>query len=144
VQRIGIRHGVPDGMGGLTFGSGSFVDAGQFNAAIPSVAVNQDGVVGVFFYTCDDDGTASGGFPKFSAHFALSDDQGATFSDNVLVTFLSPAKDNGDPRQRVLGDYMQTKTVPKSSAFYGSFSGNGAAVGGPVSQIDPFYFQVGG
>ena len=46
--------------------------------------------------------------------------------------------------QRVLGDYMQMKTLPKSTVFYGSFSGNGAAVGGVTSQIDPFYFQVGG
>jgi hypothetical protein len=97
MNRLAIRHLTPDGMGGLTVGAESFA-TGQVQAAIPSVAVNQDGVVGVFYYTCDDDGTATGQFPRFTAHFSASDDGGATFNDNVLLTFLSPTKDNGNDR----------------------------------------------
>ena len=140
-NRLAIRRLTDDGSGGLTVGPEYFV-TDQVQAAIPQVAVRDDGTLGVFYYTCDDDGTATGNFPQISAHFSTSQDQGLTWSDMPLLTFLSPAKDNtADQRQRVLGDYMQTKSVRE--AFYGSFSANGAALGSPVASIDPIYFQVG-
>jgi hypothetical protein len=37
---------------------------------------------------------------------------------------------------------MQTKTLLKGETFYGSFSGNAAALGAPVSRIDPMFFRV--
>lgn len=138
-NRIAIRHLTDDNNGGLTIGPEQFV-TGQVQAAIPQVAVNKDGIVGVFFYTCDTP-NGPGGFPQFTAHFAVSDDGGTTFANNKLLTFLSPAKDNGDSRQRVLGDYMQMKTIGGRN-FFGSFAGNGAAVGGKVSEIHPFFFRV--
>jgi hypothetical protein len=107
-------------------------------AAIPSVTVAQNGAVGVFFYTFD--GFSSDGFPIFSAHLSLSNDRGITFSDRVLETFLSVAKDNGDPRQRVLGDYMQMKAV--ENTFYGAFTGNGVPFGRPFANNDPIFFKV--
>ncbi len=140
-NRLAVRRLTDDGSGGLTIGSEFFV-TGQVQAAIPQVVVRDDGTVGVFFYTCDDDGTASGSFPQFSAYFSISQDQGQTWSDTALLTFLSPTMDNpANQRQRVLGDYMQTKSM--RNTFYGSFSANGAALGSPVATIDPIFFRVG-
>jgi hypothetical protein len=97
-------------------------------AAIPSVAVTSDGTVGVFYYTFD--GFSQGNMPIFSAHLAESSDQGVTFSHQTLLTFLSSAADNGNSRQRVLGDYMQMKAV--GGCFYGAFTGNGVPFGRPL------------
>jgi len=127
----------------VTVGPEHFVTAsgpvfGGLQAAIPSVAVLSNGTVGVFYYTFD--GFSFTGFPRFSAHLALSTDQGVTFSTLPLLFFLSPAKDNSNPRQRVLGDYMQMKAV--GNCFFGSFTGNGAPFGRPVAKNDPIFFKV--
>ena len=45
---------------------------GQVEAAVPQVAVLDNGVVGVFYYTFD--GFSGDDFPIFTAHLALSDD----------------------------------------------------------------------
>jgi hypothetical protein len=118
---------------------------GQVQAALPSVAVTSDGTVGVLYDTFD--GFTSDGFPIFSAHFSVSADQAMTFTDYVLETFLSPAKDsctnsptNCGDKQRVFGDYQQVKAVGR--AFYGVFSGNRAPFGGTQSIIDPIFFKV--
>ena len=92
----------------------------------------------MFYYTCD--GVSTDGFPVLTAHFALSTDQAQHFVDVGFLTFLSPAKDNGDPRQRVLGDYQQVKAV--GQVFYGAFTGNGARFGRPVSNNDPIFFRA--
>ncbi|HYL58480.1 MAG TPA: hypothetical protein VEU51_06385, partial [Candidatus Acidoferrales bacterium] len=117
-------------------------------AALPSVAVAPNGTVGVLYTSFD--GFDVNGFPIYSGHFAFSTDQGVTFTDQTLLTFLSPTKDNGDPRQRVLGDYQQLKVVndPPSGAansgatFYGVFTGNGAALGGNTANNDAIFFKV--
>ena len=71
----------------------------------------------------------------------LTNDLGATFTDLGLLTFLSPATDNPvDQRQRVLGDYMQTKSL--GNTFYGAFTGNGVAFGRPFANNDPIFFRV--
>jgi hypothetical protein len=135
-NRLAIRRIFDNGSGGVTVGPENFV-TGQVQAAIPSVAVTGNGIVGVFYYTFDG---FSSGFPIFSAHLAQSSDQGVTFSDQVLETFLSSAMDNGDPRQRVLGDYMQMKAV--GNCFFGSFTGNGVPFGRPFSNHDPIFFAA--
>jgi hypothetical protein len=135
-NRLAIRR-IDDG---VVVGPEHFVTSQVLvQAAIPSVAVTQSGTVGVFFYTFD--GFSSDGFPIFSAHLSVSTDIGVTFSDRVLETFLSVAKDNGDPRQRVLGDYMQMKAVV--NRFYGAFTGNGVPFGRPFANNDPIFFRVG-
>jgi hypothetical protein len=136
-QRLAIRRITTDAAGLVTIGPEFFV-SGQVQAAIPSVAVNEDGIIGVFYYTCD--GFSTDGFPVFTAHFALSTDQAQHFVDVGFLTFLSPEKDNGDPRQRVLGDYQQVKAVEE--VFYGAFTGNGARFGRPISNNDPIFFRV--
>jgi hypothetical protein len=57
------------------------------------------------------------GFPAYTANLAISDNHGLTFTTHPLEKFLSPAKDDGDQRQRVLGDYEQLKAV--ATTFYG-------------------------
>jgi len=136
-NRLAIRRLTNNGAGGLTIGPEFFV-TNQVQAALPSVAVNSAGIVGVFYMTFD--GT-SGGFPQFSAHFVASSDHGQTFPTNtVLETFLSSAADNGDTRQRVLGDYHQLKAV--GTTFYGSFTGNGVPFGRTISNHDPIFYKV--
>src|SRR5947207_351329 len=135
-NRLAIRRIQDDGGGGVTVGPENFV-TGQVEAAIPSVAVTSDGTVGVFYDTFDG---FSPDFPIFSAHLAQSIDQGITFSDQVLLTFLSSAADDGNSRQRVLGDYMQMKAV--GSCFYGAFTANGVPFGRPFANHDPIFFRV--
>lgn len=136
-NRLAMRRLSDDAAGGLAIGPEIFV-TGQVQAAIPSVAVTDKGAIGVFYYTCD--GTSLTGFPIFTAHFAVSTDQGATFIGVVLETFLSPATDNGNPRQRVLGDYMQVKA--EGNQFYGGFTGNGVPFGRNISNNDPIFYNV--
>ena len=116
-------------------------------AALPSVAVTDNGVVGVLYTTFDgfsslQDPTNPGNFfPIFSAHFAASTDMGVTFTDSILQTFLSPATStNPGDSQRVLGDFQQVKAV--GDVFYGVYSGNGASFGTSSAQIDPIFFKV--
>src|SRR5436190_8710806 len=135
-DRLAIRRIFDNGGGGVTVGPENFV-TGQVEAAIPSVAVASNGIVGVFYYTFDG---FSSGFPIFSAHLAQSSDQGVTFSDQMLLTFLSSAADNGNSRQRVLGDYMQMKAV--GNCFYGAFTGNGVPFGRPFANHDPIFFKA--
>src|SRR4030095_10578937 len=103
-------------------------------------AVSSNGIGGVFYYPFD--GFSPDSLPIFSAHLAQSSDQAVTFSDQVLLTFLSSAPDDGNPRQRVLGDYMQMKAV--DTCFYGAFTGNGVPFGRPFANQDPIFFRVCG
>jgi len=137
-NRLSIIRLTDNGMGGLTIGTPHFV-TGQVQAALPSVAVTSNGTVGVLYTTYDG---MSGGFPQFTAHFSTSTDQGVTFADNTLLTFLSSATDNGDGGQRVLGDYNQVKAV--GTTFYGVFTGNGVPLGRPFANHDPIFFKVFG
>jgi hypothetical protein len=136
-NRLALRRLTDNGSGGLAIGPEVFI-TGQVQAAIPSVAITEDGVIGVFYYTCD--GFSLSGFPMFTAHFAISSNRGASFVDHNLETFLSPAKDNGDPSQRVLGDYMQVKAL--KNEFVGGFTGNGVPFGRTISNTDPIFYKV--
>ena len=136
-NRLAIRRVFDNGSGGVNIGAESFVVSGTVTAALPSVAVTSHGAVGVFYYTYN--GMVSG-FPQFTTWLAVSTDQGATFSTQALATFLSPATDNGDGRQRVFGDYMQMKAI--GDCFDGGFTGNGAAFGRSVSNNDPIFFKA--
>jgi hypothetical protein len=137
-NRIAIRRLFDNGAGGLTIGPENFVVAGTVDAALPSVAVTREGsAVGVFYYTYN--GMVSG-FPQFTTWLGVTTDQGATFNTQSLATFLSPATDNGNPRQRVFGDYMQTKAI--NFCFDGGFTGNGAAFGRSISNNDPIFYQA--
>ena len=136
-DRLAIRRVTFNGAGAPAIGAEHLVTTAE--AALPQVAVDSHGTVGVFFYSFD--GFTATGLPIFTAHFSMSTDQGTTFVDQVLVTVVSPqpgsARDDG---QRVLGDYQQTKAV--GSCFHGAFTANGNAFGRAVSNTDPAYFKV--
>ena len=136
-NQIMIRRLTANGSGGLNVGAVHSVSTST-NAALPSVAVLNNGTVGVLYDTFD--GNDSNGFPQFSAHLARSTDQGTTFNDVVLEAFTSPAKNDGTGRQRVLGDYQQMKAV--GATFYGVFSGNRNGFNSATSTIDPIFFSV--
>jgi hypothetical protein len=136
-DRIAVRRITFDGSGTPIVGGEVFIN-GQVESAIPSVAVANDGTVGVFYYTFD--GFSSDAFPIFSAHVTFSRDQGSTWTNTKMQTFLSSAQDSGNNRQRVLGDYMQMKTVGRT--FYGAYTGNGATFGRAVSNHDPIFFKA--
>jgi uncharacterized repeat protein (TIGR01451 family) len=137
-NQIKIRQLTDNGSGGLNVGAAYTVSTST-DAALPSVAVLANGTVGVLYISHD--GTAVDGHPAFSAHFARSTDGGATWNDVTLQSsFESPATDNGDPRQRVFGDYDQLKAVGDS--FYGVYSGNRNGFGSGTSAIDPIFFSA--
>ncbi|GAA0696830.1 hypothetical protein GCM10010193_59530 [Kitasatospora atroaurantiaca] len=145
-NQLKIRRLADNGSGGLAIGAASNVSSST-NSALPSVAVLSDGTIGVLYDTFDGDNAA--GFPTFSAHLARSTDHGATFSDTVLQSFQSPAKnktgctgtDTTCARQRVLGDYQQLKAV--GTTFYGAFPGaTGGANPTTTPVIDAMFFSV--
>ncbi|MGH2974023.1 MAG: hypothetical protein ACRDLL_04035 [Solirubrobacterales bacterium] len=137
VNRLAIKRLTADQNGGLSIPAAGTFLSGQSPAALPSVAVASNGTVAVLYDTFD--GFNASGFPVFSAHLARSHDHGTSFSDATLLTFASSAKDNGDPRQRVLGDYQQLRVA--GNTFFGVFTGNGAGFGRPVSNMDPIFFR---
>ncbi len=136
-NRLEISRLTADGLGGLTVAHTSFV-TGQVQAALPSVAVAANGAVAVLYDIYD--GIVSG-FPQFEVHLAMSTDHAVTWTDQMLVTFLSPSTNNtANQRQRVLGDYQQLKAV--GNTFYAAFPANGAIAGRSTSNIDPFFYKV--
>ena len=139
-NRLSLVRLTSDGHGGLTIGTPVFV-TGQVQAALPSIAIakNSTGTIGILYmvYLGVD---PKSGFPAFAAKAAASNDHGKTFTTYELEKFLSPAKDNGDQRQRILGDYLQLKAV--GNTFYGVFPGNGVAFGRPFANIDPIFVKA--
>jgi hypothetical protein len=138
-NQLYLRKLSPDAQGNLAIGPPRIVTTAA-SAALPSVAVTDNGTVGVLYDTFD--GSTADGFPIFSAHLARSPNDGKMFKDTVLEQFTSPVTDNGDIRQRILGDYQQLKAL--GDTFYGTFSGNRAPFGAPISIIDPIYFSATG
>jgi hypothetical protein len=146
-NRLAIQRLTDNGAGGLNVpGAEVFVVGGTVQAALPQVAVNNQGVVGVFYYTYN--GMVAT-FPQFTTWLATSTDHGATFATQQLSTFLSPVHDDlvdcvnpppGQGCQRVWGDYVQMKSL--NDCFYGSFVANRAAFGGPFANPDPIFFKA--
>lgn len=139
-NRLSIVRLTSDGQGGLTVGTPHFVTS-QVQAALPSVAIarNSTGTIGVLYIVYNGLDQSSG-FPMFTAMGAASNNHGETFTQFQLEKFLSPVKDNGDPRQRILGDYLQLKAV--GNTFYGVFPGNGVPFGRPFANIDPIFMKA--
>ena len=137
VDRMAIRR-LTFANGNVTIGNEAIVT--NLESALPQVAVDTNGTVGVFFYSFD--GLGNNTLPDFTAHLSLSVDQGGTFSDRSLLAFESPDPNDGTEfdSQRVLGDYQQMKSL--GTCFYGAFTANGATLGRPFNNTDPIYFQV--
>ncbi len=139
-NRLSIVRLTSDGHGGLNVGTPHFV-TGQVQAALPSVAIakNSTGTIGVLYMVYNGIDQVSG-FPMFTAMGTASNNHGVSFTQFQLEKFLSPVKDSGDTRQRILGDYLQLKAV--GNTFYGVFPGNGAPFGRPFSNIDPIFVKA--
>jgi len=109
-------------------------------AALPAVAVTENGTVGVLYDTADGL-VGDPEVPTISAHVAVSRDHGQTFSDSVILHFRSPVPSNPD---RLLGDYQQLKAV--GNTFYGVFSANGhdlpRGFNRKTNAIDPIFFKT--
>jgi hypothetical protein len=140
IDRLSIARLTANGSGGLKWVDSHFV-VGQAETALPSVAIanNSKGTIGVLYTNFDGIDSATG-LPQFSAFLAISNDHGKSFTYNRLEKFLSTTKDNGNSRQRVLGDYQQLKAV--GNTFYGVFAGNGVPFGRPFANIDPIFFKT--
>ncbi len=137
VDRIAIRR-VTFSAGNAVIGPETIVSTVE--SALPQVAVDSNGTVGVYYYSFD--GMSAAGRPDFTAHLALSTDQAGTFATRTLLAFESPEAPDGATldSQRVLGDYDQMKAM--GSCFYGAFTANGAPLGRPIDNTDPIYYQV--
>jgi hypothetical protein len=117
------------------------------SAALPSIAVTDDGTVGVLYDTSD--GISVDGDPILSAHLARGTANGhghgahadnLQFRDVVLEQFTSPNPPMADVRQRELGDHQQL--VALGNTFYGAFAGGAAPFGGTFRRLDPIFFRV--
>ena len=137
-NRISVARLQDDGSGNMIVANTSFL-TGQVQAALPSLAVANNGTIGALYDTFDGF-TPSTSLPIFSAHLAQSTDHGATWNDRILETFTDPNTDNGNARQRDLGDYQEVNAVGRN--FYGVFSGNQIPLGGSTSQINPIFFKA--
>ena len=135
-NRLAIGRVFDNGGGGVDVGA-RVVRGERHGAGRAAVGGgHRHGTLGVFYYTYN--GMVSG-FPQFSTWLATSTDKGATLTARLLATFLSPATDNSNARQRVFGDYVQMKAV--DDCFYGSYTGNGAAFGRSVGQQRSDFLQ---
>ena len=126
--------------GVVNIGVPVLVSPAHRQAALPAVAVTENGAVGVLYDTADGL-VGDPEVPTISAHLAVSRDHGQTFSDSVILHFRSPVPDFGD---RLLGDYQQLKAV--GNTFYGVFSANGhdlpRGFNRKTNAIDPIFFKT--
>ncbi|HVA59222.1 MAG TPA: hypothetical protein VNG13_01640 [Mycobacteriales bacterium] len=140
MNRLAMRRVRVGGPLGLTVGPQHFV-TGQVQAALPGVAVTDDGTVGVLYDAFD--GFDPAGYPLISVHLARTGDGGQSFSDTVLTRFRSVEKENpNDAGQRPLGDYQQL--TAQRDSFYGIFTVNGQAFGRAAPNWDVAFVRAGG
>jgi hypothetical protein len=139
-NRLNLVRVKPNSQGGMDIAAETTITSQlQVDAALPAVAVAENGVVGILYQTFE--GTTTDGYPLFTAHLAVSADKGASFSDLPLLTSATAAKDDPtDSRQRLLGDYQQMKAV--RNTFFGTFTGDGAAFGRPFANTDAIFFKA--
>lgn len=112
-----------------------FSIAGE-RSALPSVAVSANGTIGVLYQT-------TSGTDVFEVHFALSNNLGLTFVDQLLATYSTAniALQNGN--NRLLGDYEYLTSV--GDTFYGTYPATGNLNAGGINTttiISPFFFVI--
>jgi hypothetical protein len=138
VDRLLLAEFHDDGMGSLVERANPVACsvAGQ-RAALPSVAVTDDGTVYILY------DTFTSGDGQFHVHLTRSSDQGMTFAsgaDRVLDDFTAPFAG-----QKILGDYQYLTSL--SNTVYGTFAGRGLAAAQNQNgidrsfSIDPFFFS---
>lgn len=115
--------------GSLIVGTATVITSGPaFDHYLPAVAVLPNGEVGVLYVLYN---------PTTSSFTWTLRRTGA--GPVTWGPFTSPFADNGDPRQRILGDYVQLKAV--GCEFYGTFPARGEGTNS-VNSIDPFFVRA--
>jgi len=117
---------------GATWTTGRVTD-GAHHAGYPTIAVNADGAVGVLYIDFDDSGQKT----LFRHRFAISTDQGATWSDEILQS-MDPGPLFNAASGFLWGDYEGVTAA--GSTFYGVFTGQ--SIGRGRVQLDPIFFRV--
>jgi hypothetical protein len=107
-------------------------------AALPAIAVKDDGTVVMMYETYGADG-------KVHVHVASSDDFGATISSDITEYSFTPLTllqaTGSSTSNREFGDYDFLMTL--GDTFYGVFAGLGDVNAGGINTtglIDPFFF----
>ncbi|HWW01132.1 MAG TPA: hypothetical protein VNZ64_15660 [Candidatus Acidoferrum sp.] len=134
-----LRRFQPNGAALVAGGAPLTLSSPNFDAALPSVAVANNGAVGVLFDEFD--GT------DFHVHLTLSFDAGQTLNTNMeLYSFTTNGMVLGYGtlnHDRLLGDYQCL--IALGTNFYGVIAGRGNVVSDSVNTtnlIDPFVFTV--
>jgi hypothetical protein len=141
IDQIYVRefHPDPNNPTNLLGTASVAVSQGSLPSALPSAAVTDDGKLWIMYDQFDPaDAT-------FSVQLASSTDGGQSFEHELLYSFTSPIPDNGDARQRVLGDYQGL--IALGNRVYGTFAGRGNVSNGVIQTsafIDPFVFSAPG
>ena len=130
---------IDDGNDGMKLANFGVVNP-TTDAALPSIAVASNGVIGVLYDTCDDDGVKNKMKPQLTAHLATSTNKALSFADAFLYQFRTSVADDADPKQRLLGDYQQLKSAGLN--FYGAFTANGKAFGRPNDDMDVIFVHA--
>jgi hypothetical protein len=140
-DRLYLAEFHPDGSGGLVERANPlpFSVAGQ-RSALPSIAVTDNGTIAVQYDTFTN---ADG---QFRVHFAVSTDQGLTFTDQDLYDFTTtgiPYPLTGG--NRLLGDYQDL--IALGNSVYGTFAARGNVQDSTTGidttdKIDPFFYSV--
>jgi hypothetical protein len=113
------------------------LSTGLLQSEIPNAAVTDDGKLWVQY----DQYSPSNN--TFSVHLASSTNNGASFGDQTLYSFVPPIVDNGDPRQRIIGDYQGLVAV--GNEVCGTFCARGNVNAGGINTTNwmvPFAYCV--
>jgi hypothetical protein len=139
INHLYLQQLQPSGSNLVLSGAPQNLSSAGFSAALPSVAVADNGVVGVMFDEFD--GAA------FHVHLAISYDEGASIATNAdLYTFSTNGMVFGygttSTHNRLLGDY--DRMIAYGNVLYGTFAGRGNVAAGSnitTNDIDPFFFS---
>ena len=140
INHLYLQRLQPSGSNLVLSGPPLNLSSANFSAALPSVAVADNGVVGFMFDEFD--GAA------FHIHLAISYDEGASIATNAdLYTFSTNGMAFGygttpSSHNRLLGDYA--RMIAYKNVFYGTFAGRGNVSAGSnitTNDICPFFFS---
>jgi hypothetical protein len=138
IGRLYLQKFQPSGANLVPIGGPLGFSTTNFNAALPSVAVTDEGVVGIMFDEFD--GT------NLHIHFAASFDDGQSIATNIdLYNFRTNGMVLGrgtSGHNRLYGDYQVLRAL--GGAFYGTFAARGNVNAGGITTtnfIDPFFFS---
>ncbi len=139
INHLYLQRLQPNGSNLVKSGAPLNLSSATFSAALPSIAVADNGVVSVMFDEFD--GAA------FHVHLAISYNEGASIATNTdLYTFSTNGMVFGNgttpsAHNRLLGDYARLSAY--RNVLYGTFAGRGNSTAGNITTnyICPFFFS---